>query len=57
MRSLYECIVDESTSPNWVPAVEDFLKKVKKYVDLTKPHTKAMVLLNTVINSAQCLYV
>lgn len=36
MKSLYECIVNESTSPDWAPAVEDFLKKVKKYVDLTK---------------------
>lgn len=36
MKSLYEYVVNESTPPDWKPAVEDFLKKVKKYVDLTK---------------------
>ena len=36
MKSLYEYIMNESISYSWAPAVEDFLKKTKKYVDLTK---------------------
>ena len=36
MKSLYEYIMNESISPSWAPAVEGFLKKTKKYVDLTK---------------------
>lgn len=36
MKSLYEYVVNESTRPDWGPAVDNFLKKIKKYVDLTK---------------------